>query len=204
MYKNGKSESRYWLSDTLDEAKAPGIIAWKLARSIIEHENILVHHRMVWFLMSQAFFLAVYFFLTFHLAADTSLFYRFLPTLVSLFAIYICIVIQNGMNRAWDVTDKVTQEYHALQEQHGGRDPLVPILHNWNKKLRFFNQGFLPSGTAIFWLILSIPGIADASGDFILLLKPLLEFLLRNPLLYLSLSAVILAVALNYVGRKRE
>lgn len=38
----------------LDEFKNRALTNWKRARSVMEHENLLVNHRMTWFLMSQA------------------------------------------------------------------------------------------------------------------------------------------------------
>ena len=201
MYKTGQYDSKYWHDSAFDASRAPDITAWRLARSIIEHENLLVQQRMLWFIASQAFFFILYFLLS---ERNEVVSYLFMQTVLSIFAIYMCLVIQNSINRAWDVTDKVTQDYNALLEQNGGKDAIVPILHNWNKKVRFFNQSSLPARTSLLWLVLSIPGITNPSYRSHEIMDAIITFFSTNPMVYLSLSGLIIIVSLNYVGRKRE
>src|SRR5205085_3238481 len=51
------SKSTYSKYDrwSFKEFEAPDVTAWKLARTVIEHENILVNQRLTWLLTSHAF-----------------------------------------------------------------------------------------------------------------------------------------------------
>lgn len=42
-----------------DEYKDPQIVNWKRVRAVIEHENMLINHRITWLLLSQGFLLAL-------------------------------------------------------------------------------------------------------------------------------------------------
>lgn len=43
-----------------DEFHDPGVVNWKRVRSVIEHENHLINHRIGWLLSSQAFLFAAF------------------------------------------------------------------------------------------------------------------------------------------------
>ena len=118
-----------------NEFTAPDVTAWKLARSAIEHENNLVNHRMTWFFSSQEFLLTAFFvvaqFSDKPVIKDLDSL-RMLPVLfvtIGFLAIYMCMVTQNGIERAYAALDDVTAHYDRLREQH--RFVRVPPLHFW-------------------------------------------------------------------------
>src|SRR4051794_34104613 len=98
---------------TFDEFKSPEITAWKMARGAIEHENILVNHRLTWLSTSQAFLFSV-FGLMFLASAKGELrgsaetVVPWVMTIVGLFALYICIVLQIALSRAFWALAKIT------------------------------------------------------------------------------------------------
>jgi len=140
-----------------NEFTAPDITAWKLARSAIEHENNLVNHRMTWFFSSQAFLLTAFFVVASY--SDKPVIkdldrLSMLPVLfltIGFLAIYVCLVTQNGLERAYIALDDITAHYDQLKQQHGFAR--VPPLHHWRKPA-LLNTRYVPVVTIVTWIIL--------------------------------------------------
>ncbi|CAE6713977.1 hypothetical protein [Paraburkholderia haematera] len=148
--------SRYWNSRTFNEFSSPHIVAWKLARSAIEHENSLVNHRMTWFLLSQAFLFSAFVGVFIGPKDPASEFEPLRPYLliaVGLFAAYVCLVTNDGLQRAFVALEGITTNYNSLIDQYGD-DPIVPrALHYWIKPT-LIHQQKLPVATLLLWIAL--------------------------------------------------
>ena len=148
--------SKYWGVTSFCDNSAPDIVAWKLARSAIEHENSLVNHRMTWFVASQAFLFSA--FVLLFLAGskgDLAIFAPLLPYFlgaIGLFGAYVCLVTQDGLSRAFLATDAITDNYNKLIAVHAP-DPIVPPLHYWLAP-KVFNLQRLPIATLLLWVLL--------------------------------------------------
>jgi hypothetical protein len=155
---NDTDLSKYWHSETFNELSSPHIVAWKLARSAVEHENSLVNHRMTWFLLSQAFLFSA--FVGVFSAPQTAManlepLRQFLLAAVGLFAVYVCLVTHDGLYRAFVALNNVTDGYESLIRRHGS-DPIVPRnLHYWVKP-KLIHQQKLPFATLLLWIALLV------------------------------------------------
>ena len=161
---SSRYESKYWRDAAFCDYSSPDIVAWKLARSAIEHENLLVNHRMTWFLTSQAFLFSA--FVLLFLTGSKDDLHEFKPLLapllaaVGLFGGYTCLVAQDGLNQAFLATDLITSEYVRLTEQNAV-DPIVPPLHHW-VSAKLFSQQKLPVATLLLWCLLLLACVAYA------------------------------------------
>jgi hypothetical protein len=143
--------------DGFNEFCAPDITAWKLARSAIEHENNLINHRLTWFFSAQAFLLTAFFVVVSY--SDKPILkeldaLRILPVLfliIGFLAIYMCLVTQNGLERAYTALDNITRHYDQLAARHVFSR--TPPLHFW-KKPTLFNSRYIPVVTVVMWIAL--------------------------------------------------
>lgn len=184
-----QNKSKYWGDAKFCDYSAPDVVAWKLARSAIEHENSLVNHRMTWFISSQAFLFSTFIlvFLT-GSKGDLKIFEPLLvPILmaIGLFAMYVCLVTQDGLDRAFLAIDAVTRQYNELNVMHTP-DLIVPPLHYWLAP-KIFNLQRLPLVTLFLWVLLVITCIAYAVPD------------LRDQLKKLTVEHVLYGLALILV-----
>jgi hypothetical protein len=181
--KLGPLPSKYWI-DTFRESAAPDVVAWKLARAAIEHENSLVNHRMTWFLGIQAFLFSAFVLIFVTWYKDEGKLGSFLipPLLaaVGLFAGYVCLITDDGLKRAFLATEKVTLQYRRLCLAHPP-DPIVPPLHYWVRPSPA-NLQWLARSTMILWLAIVLSCIAFISPD------------LRKFLMNLSVEQVLIVL----------
>jgi hypothetical protein len=163
--------SRYW-DGQFSESSTPDIIAWKLARSAIEHENNLVNHRITWFLAIQGFLFSA-FVLIFGTWSKvefvkSEILVPLLLIVVSCFAGYFSIMTHFGLKRAYLANLEVTLKYRRLCLAHPP-DPIVPPLHYWSTPAPV-NYQHLPASTILLWLVIVFSCIAykfPASREFL-------------------------------------
>lgn len=150
-------ESKYWGNSEFKDGSAPDIVAWKLARSAIEHENGLVNQRMTWFFQVQGFLFAA-FVLIFNQSQQTTTpeisrsAAIVILTVIAIFGAFTSAVTKNGLNRAAEATTDITEQYEALIADNVA-DPIVPPLHLWRKP-KLIHQESLPIATLLVWMTL--------------------------------------------------
>src|ERR1051325_4046724 len=102
----------YYPSTGFGEASSADVVAWKLTRSAIEHENLLISHRMSWLLQSQAFLLTsfgvLYGFLLNKQFAEHWRQIIAAMSIVAAFAIYTALVLQIAIARGNQALDDLT------------------------------------------------------------------------------------------------
>jgi hypothetical protein len=159
--------------ENYNEFTTPDVTAWKLARAAIEHENNLVNQRITWLLTSQAYLLTAFavLFVAWGKPKEIgenihSLIPRFMFG-IGFLAIYVCVVIQNSVYRAFRALYTLTKHYDKLVEENkfyyiskdqNNKDiklTRTPPLHLWEPPfLVIINQHFLPLGALIIWIAL--------------------------------------------------
>lgn len=148
--------SKYWGDKDFAEDAAPDIVAWRLARSAIEHENSLVNHRMTWFLTSQAFLFSAFVLVFIAQSKGDLKDLEPLPALIlgaiGFFGGYFALATQDGLSRAFIATSRVTNSYRKLAHNNTF-DPIVPPLHLWEPP-KFFSQQKLPIAALALWIVL--------------------------------------------------
>lgn len=191
--------SKYW-EITFSENAAPDIVAWKLARSAIEHENLLVNHRMTWFLGIQAFLFSAFvlIFLAWYKAELKTFEPLMAPLLavVGLFAGYVCLVTHDGLKRAFLATGNITLQYKRLCFAHPP-DPIVPPLHYWVMPSPV-NPQWLPFATLILWLFIVLSCIAFTFPG----LREYLAKLTVEHVLYMLFTLLVFGLGFAFRGSK--
>jgi hypothetical protein len=161
------------------------MINWRRMRSIIEHENLLVNHRMTWLLTSQTILFAAYGVLYISSGSNAKLEIVLLPLIsICVLSIAICCFISIGLRNAqiqidstiswwyWGVTNPgekppghhaaLMREYDDLNSRHPpvifGADIQTTIHHNWSGS-RSFSVEILPLIFAFIWSVLLAWGI---------------------------------------------
>ena len=135
------------------------VVAWKLARQALEHENLLINDRFTWFYQAQAFLFASFFLAITNLdkfpnysrvgGSPTG---SMLMFVIAALAVYVCLVTHNSVGLANEELDKITDQYINLQKQYTF-NPLVPPLHNRDRRdIRPFDQRSLPIVATILWI----------------------------------------------------
>lgn len=161
--------SKYWDQTDFTDYSAPDIVAWKLARSAIEHENMLVNHRMTWFLSTQAFLFSAFAILLTSNAIKENVgdFFQ-IPALllgtIGLLGLYAALSTQDGLRRAYIATQIITDNYNNLLEANNA-DPIVPNLHLWRRPM-IFSQQWLPIVALFVWCVLITGGVALYTPEF--------------------------------------
>jgi hypothetical protein len=166
-YSKYDTQSFDYDTQSFKEFESPDITAWKLARAIIEHENNLVNQRLTWLMTSQAFLFTAFSFLFVAWGkGDLNEVRPLIPYFMlgtGLLGIYICLVVQNGLSRAFISLDNVTKHYYGIVEKSFGishaenqpiPSPRTPPLHNWSIRVKYIDQFYLPSAMALIWLFL--------------------------------------------------
>lgn len=149
--------SKYWNNLDFKDSGAADIVAWKIARSAIEHENSLVNHRMTWLLQSQAFLFAAFaliFTKTIENTLTSSLFIYSMLILTTLFGAFAAYITRIGLGRAHTALTDITLQYENLIDKNKA-DPIVPPLHLWEDSKLFSEEG-LPDLAIAIWSILLI------------------------------------------------
>src|SRR6266404_6343921 len=191
-----------------DVAENPDNENWKRARSVIEHENTLINHRVTWLLASQGFLFAGYSALItgwakaeLHIGRGT-----FVALLVALLAIsaYICIsmgimlsaaITQIRFIQCWwygiqnpGASLKSIEEVSTLSELNRCH----PYLQGWKARrgTRLFDTEFMPYFFLGTWIILIFIGIVVAYPAF------WTEFL-KNQLTRILTVVIVFAVAVT-------
>jgi hypothetical protein len=125
------------MSDNPDSrAESSGTISekWKMARSAIEHENGLVNHRMTWFFQSQAFLFAAFAVIYYQIFDHDDLGHKIVGglflLLVCMYACYICLVIQKGIEDAYTALSIITVHYEE-EKVATTPSPITNHLHIW-------------------------------------------------------------------------
>lgn len=112
-------------SDSFDEFKDRDFADWKRVRSSIEHENLLVNHRLSWLFASHAFLLSA-FAVVFNAARNTPLDssydlarvqYQILLILIVLLGTFLCLSIFNGLQEAEKQIRHLDRWWHAPKHQ---------------------------------------------------------------------------------------
>lgn len=135
-----------------NEASAADVTAWKLARSVIEHENTLVHYRLTWFFSSQGFLVAAFFIILQY--SDKPIIKENLVWLilaVGALAIYMCMVTSSGIEGAYRALGHVTEHYEGLKKSLGFKR--TPPLHEWSPP-SLIDARRVPFVTLIVWVAL--------------------------------------------------
>jgi hypothetical protein len=166
---SNKSEYSNYDPHNFKEFESPDITAWKLARAAIEHENILVNHRLTWLLTSQAFLFTIFSGLFVALEREEMKAVRPLIPIFMLgtgfLGIYICLVIWNGLSRARTALDNITKHYYRVvkdsfdacnEEDQEIPSTRTPPLHYWKFRYKYFDQFHLPKAMVIVWVILLV------------------------------------------------
>lgn len=199
--------------ENFKEFEAPDVTAWKLARSLIEHENILVNHRLTWLMTSQAFLFAAFSALFVVWGKDEL---KTAGPLIPYFmlatgglAIYICLVVHNGVYRAYLSLDHVTKHYYrivkdsfGIPQEENQEFPLTrtPPLHNWIFRYKYIDQFYLPLGMVFAWSILVL-----SIGIYIIpVTKELISMLGIREVLEILGVAIIIVLILMIRLRPRE
>jgi len=145
------------LPPQVDEKDAM-VAVWKFSRAAIEHENTLIHNRLLILLQSHAFLFAAFGLVFVTLAKDTDPAnpaqdaMRAILTVIALFGVYICIVIQQGVARANDALADMTQHYHTLLRQTANN--WLPPVHKWSRPWPFMDHQHLPVALMIVWVLI--------------------------------------------------
>jgi hypothetical protein len=156
---------------------------WKRVRSVIEHENTLINHRVTWLLASQGFLFAGYSALItgwakgdLHIARG-----MFVALLFALFAIsaYVCISMGIMLSAAirhikriqcWWYKIDISAKPEEIQKVSDSSElnTLHPHLQGWKarKHTRPFDTEFMPYFFLGGWIILLFIGIVVASPAF--------------------------------------
>ncbi len=147
---------------TFDEFKTPEITAWKLARSVIEHENMLVNHRLTWLYTSQAFLLSAFALLFLALTKNeldeaARIIVPWILITIGIFALYICIALQVSLLNAFRALGDITRSYNELVRANNF-DSITPPLHVWKKPplKGIVDQHFLPGAFAVVWIVILV------------------------------------------------
>jgi hypothetical protein len=137
-----------------NESEAPDVTAWKLARSAIEHENNLVNHRLTWFFSAHLFLMSA-FVLTL-VNSEKPLLRELQPALflvIGFLGMYMCMVTNEGLDRALRAMDRVTHHYNVLRRKH--KFERTPPLHLWAKP-RLMNTKYVPVVTMAMWIAFEV------------------------------------------------
>ena len=164
-----------------DEFKNRDFADWKRVRSSMEHENILVNHRLSWLFAAHAFLYAA-FAVVFNAwnnlnnnepAVAGS--YQILLTLISAIGVFICATIQRGLWEAENALRMLHRWWYSGEEQRENitlRPPATtspsageskdkyhppiqggPIIHRFIFS-RFTSYTFAPTVFMVVWLII--------------------------------------------------
>jgi hypothetical protein len=184
---------------------------WQRVRSVLEHENTLVNHRVTWLLASQGFLFAGYFALINGWAkGDLKVRPDTLVTLVlALFAVsaYICLSIGMMLNAAirhikhiqcWWYKIDITAPAKDIEKASISSDlnHKYPYLQGWKarKGTRLLDTEFMPYFFLGGWIILVFIGIIVAYSAY------WTEVLNEHTRILAILGALCVAVIIAAVG----
>jgi hypothetical protein len=138
-----RSSKKY---NTFDEAKDKALADWKRIRSAIEHENMLVNHRLTWLFTTQGFLIA-FFGLIIKLYIDLqddkrNTFFGpliIISVTICVLALYMCRSVRRGLIGASDQLRKIDNWWHFRPD--GVVDPLCSSkIGHLRKKYSFIRQ----------------------------------------------------------------
>jgi hypothetical protein len=167
----------------MSDGEDPRVADWKRVRSVIEHENTLVNHRVTWLLASQGFLLAGYLALLSGWAkTDLKIGPETLVALIfALFGIsaYICLSIGIMLYAAirhikhiqcWWYKVDINAELEDIEtvSQSSELNTGHPYLQGWKarKRTRLFGTEYMPYFFLGGWIILVFIGIVVAYPSF--------------------------------------
>jgi hypothetical protein len=194
-----------------DEFKDEELVNWRRIRTSVEHENILINHRLSWLFSSQAFLFTT-FILVFNAwkanpggqAAGSH--FPYLLSIISVVGIFICVSIQRSLNsaeeqlrdldkwwhREWDNqsgdyrvwTDRKSR-VSALKQKSLKHPPLQGFIrHAWWD--RWFTYSIIPALFLVAWALIIALIILDLSS-------PVVNFMNERGLLVISYVGVAVA-----------
>jgi hypothetical protein len=188
-----------------DETKAADVVAWKLARSAIEHENNLINHRMMWFFTTQAFLLSAFFGVltssetSFLRLKDNAVFLPIIISLIGFLALFMCAATSRSLEQGFLANDRITRHYVALAKANNFKR--MPPLHAWGKP-GILHTSNIPRFTILIWIALEIlcaVAFITASGS------PFKSFQLETYLAFASMLVSICGVATHlYLWKLRS
>lgn len=198
-----------------DEFKDREFADWKRVRSSIEHENILVNHRLSWLFASHAFLYAAFavVFNAWNNLNNTESAvagsYQILLTLISTIGVFICATIQRGLWGAEKALRMLHRWWYSGQEQRENetlRPPATtsptaselkdkhhppiqggPIIYR-SIFSRFTSYTFAPTVFMVVWLIIILFVVLKQA-----FLQPVTSFFEKNGLTALSYLITLVA-----------
>lgn len=188
---------------------------WNRIRKSIEHENILINHRLTWLLSSQAFLFTA-FTLIFNawnnsLTSASKAGQFFFLNIIALVGILICIFIQRGLNSAEDQIRALDRWWHREFDAESAKyrswtnkqeretclnnrywkHPPLQLFVQYARWHRWITYSVVPTIFLFAWVIILIVIVLDPS-------IPVLNFLTKSGLLILSyLGVAFLAIVLT-------
>lgn len=190
-----------------DEFRDEEFANWRRIRSLIEHENILVNHRLGWLLSSQAFLFTA-FTLVFNVwknsASNAGNQPLYLLSIISTVGILICLSIQRGLNaaeeqlRALDKwwyregdeksgyrTWKTRKERDSAEKNRIVRHPPIQGFIRYVWWDRWLTYSVVPTVFMIAWALIIVLIVFDLSS-------PVSSFLSKQGFLFFSYVVVAL------------
>lgn len=130
------------------------MIDWKRARSLIEHENELTHHRQTWLMTSQGFLFAAYALVASSSVKNIEIAPRLqfvLPVLLAMIAVIglvISVFIGKSITQAEIQHEAVHKWWSDKHGKSDGRHPdIAGHVHKWLKPSN------LPAVFSAFWVL---------------------------------------------------
>jgi hypothetical protein len=173
-----------------DEFRDPQMVDWRRVRGAIEHENLLINHRLTWLFTSQiflfAFFGAVFTPWIKDEVKDPARHYvPFVLGAVSVLAIIVCLIIQ-------DATRAAVHQIGRLQTWWSAKNPPTtkhPHIQNWRPGVlrRLFWSEFIPLWFVFAWAVLLFGVALD-------LLYPIKGFIEQYGIILSAVTGILVAV----------
>jgi hypothetical protein len=204
---------------SFDEFKDVEIADWKRVRSAIEHENMLINHRLSWLFSSQAFLLAAFTF-SFKELAKTEVPYA-LPIAIAVFGIALCIQFQRGIKSAENQLRELDKWWYRTCDDKGVCTSWVnyadrerrnekrlskhPPLQGWSSGGarfwdRWFTYSYCPAFFASAWMLFIFLIMIEASN-----LTTLKNMVIRIfPFVLTSLASIVIFVFVSGFFRARS
>lgn len=152
------------------EQNDPDVSKWKIARSLIEHENGLIGQRLTWLLTSQTVLLSIYSFILGEFnkynknAGCMKLGFEPVTLLVlAVVGVYICLSAAVLLNAAVRQLRAVDDWWEKLKvEPHK-----LPVLHDFKERRRLsvLNTENIPFVFIFVWIVLGLSAISTVFPD---------------------------------------
>jgi len=148
-----------------DEFHDVDVVNWKRVRSALEHENLLVNHRLTWLLSSQAFLFAA-FAIIFQESAKNDVdpnrrvLYQFILAGLSITGILVAFYMQRPIRTAEIQHDKLVEWWRNQKLRDSSGHP--PICGEPSKLDLYFPQSNFPILFVIAWSAFGFVVIGNA------------------------------------------